>query len=48
MVMFAKRVEIENTVFLFWPLQRLGKDYSRRYIESTEFSFCLHAYCFTC
>ena len=29
MVMFAKRVEIENTVIL-WPLQRLGKDYSRR------------------
>ena len=24
MVMFAKRVEIENTV-IFWPLQRLGK-----------------------
>ena len=35
MVMFAKRVEIENTV-IFWPLQRLGKDNSRRYIESTE------------
>ena len=29
MVMFAKRIEIENTV-IFWPLQRLGKDYSRR------------------
>ena len=29
MVMFAKGVEIENTV-IFWPQQRLGKDYSRR------------------
>ena len=29
MVMFAKRVEIENIV-IFWPLQRLGRDYSSR------------------